>query len=134
MRTMLISEFDYELPDRLVAQEPLENRSASRMLFVDRSTSRVDDETFAAFPEHLREGDVVVLNNTKVFPARLIGRSATGAKVELFLIRPLKDGNWETLARPARRLKTGKRIDFGPQLSAEVLSRNDEGRLTVRPS
>jgi len=80
----------------------------------------------------LKKGDVVVLNNTKVFPARLFGTSETGARIELFLVRETETRVWETLARPARRLKTGKKINFGEGLRAEVLEKTDEGRVFVK--
>lgn len=129
---MLISDFDYTLPENLIAQQPLGKREASRMLIVDRKNAGLDDKHFFDLPSYLREGDVVVLNNTKVFPARLFGRSETGANVEIFLVRPLaEDNTWEALARPARRLKPGKRIIFGEKLSAEVTGRLPDGKVTV---
>jgi len=129
---MLISEFDYELPEELIAQNPLEKREDSRMLAVRRDAKSFQDEHFYNFPQHLKKGDVVVLNNTKVFPARLIGQSETGARIELFLVREIEHRIWETLARPARRLKTGKKILFDKTLSAEVLEKTVEGRIVVR--
>lgn len=129
---MLISDFDYELPENLIAQEPLENREGSRMLIVDRGTGGVQDKSFTDLPEFLREGDVLVLNNTRVFPARLFGTSETGAKIELFLVRETGEAAWETLARPARRLKPAKKIDFGERLSATVLDKTDDGKVVVR--
>ncbi|MFL6373187.1 MAG: tRNA preQ1(34) S-adenosylmethionine ribosyltransferase-isomerase QueA [Pyrinomonadaceae bacterium] len=129
---MLISEFDYELPDELIAQEPLAERSASRMLVVDRRAGEFSDHAFSEFPSFLRKGDLLVLNNTRVFPARLIGKSETGARVELFLIGERGDGTWETLARPARRLRPGKRVIFGDGLRAEVLGKTEDGHVTVR--
>lgn len=129
---MRISDFDFELPDELVAQTPLDARADSRMLVVNRGKQSFADERFFNFPNFLNAGDVLVLNNTRVFPARLAGRSETGAVVEVFLVREISDKIWETLARPARRLKTGKRIFFGENLSAEVAGRTDEGRVVVK--
>jgi S-adenosylmethionine:tRNA ribosyltransferase-isomerase len=129
---MLISEFDYDLPAELIAQSPLENREHSRMLIVNRSQKNFQDEHFLNLPKFLKKDDVIVLNNTKVFPARLFGTSETGANVELFLVREIENQTWETLARPARRLKTGKKISFGENLTAEVLEKTDEGRVFVR--
>jgi S-adenosylmethionine:tRNA ribosyltransferase-isomerase len=129
---MLITDFDYELPDELIAQEPLKDRERSRMLVVNRTEKSFRDEQFADFPKFLRKGDVVVLNNTKVFPARLFGISETGAKVELFLVRETENLIWETLARPAKRLKIGKKINFGENLTAEVLEKTEEGRVFVK--
>ncbi len=129
---MLISEFDYELPDDLIAQNPLQKREVSRMMVVDRENQSVKDNNFFDFPKYLKKGDVVVVNNTKVFPARLFGKSETGAKIELFLIEEVDDGTWETLARPARRLKTGKKIIFSDDLTAEVVEKTSEGRVVVQ--
>jgi len=129
---MLITDFDFELPDELIAQEPLKKREKSRMLLVTRASNSFADEQFYNFPRFLKKGDTVVLNNTKVFPARLFGTSATGAKIELFLVRETETGVWETLARPARRLKAGKKINFGENLTAEVLEKSEEGRVFVR--
>ena len=104
---MLITDFDYHLPEELIAQEPLADRKSSRMLRVDRGAGNFADDAFSNFPKHLREGDVVVLNNTRVFPARLLGTTETGGSIEIFLVRPIGGSIWETLARPARRLKPG---------------------------
>ncbi len=129
---MLISEFNYELPDELIAQNPLEKREISRMLVVNRRAADFHDEHFYNLPQFLKKGDVLVLNNTKVFPARLFGETETGAKVELFLVREIENETWETLAKPARRLKSGKRIVFDENLSAEVLDRTEENRIIVK--
>ena len=129
---MKITDFDFELPDALIAQQPLADRERSRMLAVDRAANSYADDHFYNFPRFLKKGDVVVLNNTKVFPARLFGASETGARIELFLVRETENKVWETLARPARRLKTGKKIIFGARLSAEVLEKSDEGRVFVK--
>jgi S-adenosylmethionine:tRNA ribosyltransferase-isomerase len=135
---MHISDFDYELPEELIAQRPLGRRDASRMLVLDRAESRWRDGSFSEFPSELREGDCVVVNNTRVFPARLEGRrEPTGGRVELLLVRRREDlegETWEALARPARRLDAGARVAFGDgRLSAEVLSATEDGvRRVVR--
>jgi len=129
---MLISEFDFELPNELIAQAPLADRQASRMLAVDRPSNAFADHNFADLPKFLRSSDVLVLNNTKVFPARLFGQTETGAKIEVFLVRELEGGIWETLARPGRRLYTGKRIHFGDKLSAEVIEKTTDGKVFVQ--
>jgi S-adenosylmethionine:tRNA ribosyltransferase-isomerase len=129
---MLIFEFDYDLPAELIAQKPLEERESSRMLAVNRQTEEFTDESFYNFPHFLQKGDVVVLNNTKVFPARLFGTTETGARIEIFLIQEIENQTWETLARPARRLKTGKKITFGEKLSAQVLEKTEENRIIVK--
>ncbi|MDQ3324010.1 MAG: tRNA preQ1(34) S-adenosylmethionine ribosyltransferase-isomerase QueA [Acidobacteriota bacterium] len=129
---MLISDFDFVLPEELIAQKPLERRETSRMLVVNRNEKIFRDEHFYNFPRFLKKDDVLVLNNTKVFPARLLGESETGAKIELFLVRNIENKTWETLAKPARRLKTGKKILFGANLSAEVFGKTAEGRVVVK--
>lgn len=129
---MFISDFHFDLPEQLIAQEPLLNRDDSRMLVVGRRSATVADEQFAHFPRFLRKTDVIVLNNTKVFPARLLGKSETGATVELFLIEEIENGIWSTLARPARRLKPGKKIIFGDLLTMEVLEKTVGGKVIVQ--
>ena len=129
---MLLSDFDYELPEDLIAQEPSPEREGSRMLHVDRRTNSLKDDAFLSFPSNLTPGDVLVLNNTKVFPARLYGRSESGAKVEIFLVRQLLESNWEALARPARRLPVGKRIEFGDELVGTITEKLDDGRVVIR--
>jgi S-adenosylmethionine:tRNA ribosyltransferase-isomerase len=131
-----ISEFDYELPEELIAQHPLGRRDASRMLVVSRAAGSWRDSAFSEFPSELREGDCVVVNNTRVFPARLEGRrEPTGGRVELLLVRRREDlggETWEALARPARRHDAGARVPFGGvRLSAEVLSPSVDGARRV---
>ncbi|MFV0387385.1 MAG: tRNA preQ1(34) S-adenosylmethionine ribosyltransferase-isomerase QueA [Pyrinomonadaceae bacterium] len=128
---MLISDFEYELPPELIAQEPLSARSDSRMLTVSTETKRFEDKRFIDFPSFIKPGDLVVLNNTQVFPARLIGNTETGGKIELFLIEETEENVWQVLARPAKRLKQGKRIIFGEALSAIVLDKNFDGTISV---
>jgi S-adenosylmethionine:tRNA ribosyltransferase-isomerase len=120
---MDISDFDYELPEELIAQVPLEERDASRMLVVDRKNHTWSDSHFSAFSRHLRSTDVVVINNTRVIPARLIGRRMpTGGRVEILLVRELEPQVWETLVRPGARLKRGSIVDFDEgKLTAEIL-------------
>jgi S-adenosylmethionine:tRNA ribosyltransferase-isomerase len=129
---MLIADFDYELPEQLIAQTPLERRENSRMLVVERRENAFRDDYFVNFPNFLKTGDVLVLNNTKVFPARLAGEKETKAKIEIFLVRELENQIWETLARPARRLKTGTKIFFGENLTAEVLEKTPNGHCVVK--
>lgn len=129
---MLISEFDYDLPAGLIAQKPLEKRGNSRMLAVNRADKSFADEQFSNFPKFLKKGDVIVLNNTKVFPARLFGKTETGAKVEIFLVREVENSVWETLARPAKRLKIGRKIIFNEKLNAIVLEKSEDGKVFVK--
>jgi S-adenosylmethionine:tRNA ribosyltransferase-isomerase len=129
---MLISDFDFQLPEELIAQTPLERRADSRMLVVNKGQNNWQDTHFFDLANFLSPDDVLVLNNTKVFPARLFGQSETGAKIEIFLVQENEDQTWEALARPARRLKPGKKIIFSEKLSAEVLDRSEDGKVFIR--
>lgn len=120
---MHISDFDYDLPADLIAQTPLEQRDASRMLVLDRERQEWTDSYFSQFTRQLRPNDVVVVNNSRVIPARLIGRrEESGGQVEIFLVRELETEVWEALVRPGARLKKGARAVFGEgRLVAEML-------------
>ena len=110
---MHIAEFDYELPEELIAQHPLPERDASRMLVLDRSSQTWRDKRFTEISEFVNSGDVLVINNTRVFPARLIGlREASGGRVEILLVREVDAGIWEALLRPGSRLKKGDVVTF----------------------
>ena len=119
---MLLSEFDYDLPAELIAQQPLAERDASRMLVLDRVARTWSDSQFKNFAEYLRSDDVVVVNNSRVIPARLKGkREETGGQVEIFLVRELEPKVWEALVKPGGRLKQGSRVEFGEdKLIAEL--------------
>lgn len=121
---MHISEFDYELPEELIAQQPLERRDASRMLVLNREQQTWTRSNFTSLPELVRAGDVIVINNTRVFPARLLGqRDPSGGRVEVLLFRKIGPSVWEALVRPAHRLNEGARVRFGASsLRAEVIS------------
>ncbi len=120
---MHISEFDYELPAELIAQEPLAERDASRMLVVDRRQKTWTDFSFKSFPDYLEANDVVVVNNSRVIPARLRGRrEGTGGQVEIFLVRELEPKVWEVLVKPGGRLQKTSRVSFGDgKLTAEIV-------------
>ena len=126
---MHLSEFDYELPDELIAQEPLARRDASRMLVLNRAKQTWTEANFASFPELVRAGDVIVINNTRVFPARLLGqRDPSGGRVEVLLLREIETSVWEALLRPAHRLHEGAKVRFGESsLRAEVLASSPGG-------
>ena len=128
---MHISDLEFDLPAELIATEPLKDRDASRLLRVDRSLSEYTDSYFREVPALLQPDDVLVLNNTKVFPARLLGRSETGASIEIFLVQELEDTNWKALAKPARRLPPGKTVTFGPGFSGRIVERSDDGQVTI---
>ena len=129
-----VSDLDYDLPAELIAQHPLSERDASRMLIVDRATGTWCNSTFVSLPDFLRANDVLVLNNTRVFPARLQGeRAPSGGAVELLLLREIEPSVWSALARPARRLRTGTRITFSEgKLRAEVIESLADGVRLLR--
>ncbi len=151
---MLVSDFDFHLPPELIAQEPLADRSASRMLVLSRKSDTVKDDLFKNFPAHLHHGDVLVLNNSRVFPARLFGhRSGARAQplsprnpasreflqgeVEVLLTRALGKDEWEALVRPGRKLGIGEVLRFGdekgePLLEAEIIGRGEYGERRLR--
>jgi len=128
---MKVNLFEYDLPPELIAQRPAERRAQARMLALQRESGDIEHRRFRDLPDYLRAGDCLVINDTKVIPARLIGRRATGGRVEMLLLRPLEDNRWEVLARPARRVKVGETIDFGPRLSATVEEERPEGVRVV---
>ena len=132
---MRVSDFDFALPEELIAQEPLADRGASRMLVVDRVTGQLEDRVFRDLPGYLRPGDVLALNDTRVFPARLLGhREGFTGEVEALLIRALPgDGlTWLCLVHPGRKIRTGEKLVFGEGLQAEVVGRNEFGQRTIR--
>jgi len=143
---VLLSEFDYHLPPELIAQQPLADRAGARMLVVNRTTGTWEDRMFRDFPAYLRAGDCLVLNDSRVFPSRLLGRREHGTgQVEVFLTRPSScerasgsegvssDGlTWEALVRPGRKMRSGERIAITPELTVEILGRGEFGARTVR--
>src|SRR5256714_6594446 len=131
---MDISDFNYELPDDLIAQHPLPQRDASRMLILDRGKQSWRDSYFKNLPAELSAGDVLVINNTRVFPARLRGnRVPSGGSIELLLIRETAPKMWEALARPARRLRADDELEFeGGALRARVTESRDRGIRVIK--
>ena len=114
METLLKSDYYYDLPEELIAQDPLSDRSSSKLMLLDKNTGRVAHSVFKDIKSYLKEGDCLVLNNTKVIPARLIGhRKDTGAVIEVLLLKRLKDNTWETLLKPGKKARTGQEIIFG---------------------
>lgn len=132
---MLLSEFDYDLPRDLIAQQPLEDRAASRMLVLDRARGAWEDRIFRDFPSFLKPGDCLVLNDSRVFPSRLLGRREHGtARAEVFLTQPISpDGlTWEALVHPGRKMRTGERVVISEDLTVEILGRSEHGERSVR--
>lgn len=114
---MQLEEFDYELPEELIAQTPLKKRDGSRLLVLDRSTETIEHKTFTDIIDYINEGDTLVLNDTKVLPARLIGvKEETNAVIEVLLLKELENNKWECLTKPARRVKIGTIVSFGEGL------------------
>ena len=131
---MKLTDFDYHLPPDRIAQSPLQQRDASRLLVVDRDTGNFHHTQFSQIGKYLPDDALLVLNNTKVIPARLIGnKSGTGGKIELLLTREKEIDTWEVLAKPRRSLQIGTQIVFGnAALTAEVLAKPDDGHCIVR--
>jgi len=128
---MLVADFDYVLPKELIAQQPLARRDASRMLVLERETGRAHDAMFGDIGRWLRKGDLLVLNNTRVIPARVFGRLPTGGALELLLLRQIEPGTWEALARPSRKARPGTTAEFGSS-RATIVERRSEGMRVVR--
>ena len=127
------SDFNFFLPERLIAQTPLEKRDNSRLLLLNKENGAISHEYFYSLPEYLREGDCLVLNNSRVLPARLIGARNTGGAVELVLLRDLGEGRWECLSRPGRKTKPGTRLCFGDgQLEATVEGVAEGGNRIIK--
>lgn len=130
---MRVSDFDFNLPERLIAQHPCEPRDHSRMMVLDRQTGGLSHRRFLNLPDFLEPGDTLVFNNTRVIPARLIGaRADTGGKVEVFLLNRLSTSEWETLVKPGKRARPGTVISFGDELSCEIMGNTDFGGRVVR--
>ena len=127
------SDFYFDLPEELIAQTPLQKRDSSRMLHLDRQTGEIEHRHFYELPEYLREGDCLVLNDTRVLPARLLGCRSSGGGVELVLLRDLGEGRWECLSRPGRKTKPGTELSFGDgELTATVEAVAEGGNRFVR--
>lgn len=131
---MKVQDFDFHLPEELIAQTPLANRSGSRLMIVDTLKEEVLDRTFADIVQYIRKGDTLVLNDTRVIPARLIGRSKeTGSKIEFLLLNPIDDRTWEILVKPGKKAKIGKVFEFGDgSLQATVLDTTPAGGRIVQ--
>lgn len=129
---MLVTDFDYELPQELIAQHPMEPRDHSRLLVVDKHTGEIQHKHFYDLVDYLRPGDVLVFNDTRVIPARLHGTKDTGAHVEVFLLTRRDATDWEVLVRPGKKLQVGARINFSDELSCEVIEHTDFGGRVVR--
>ena len=131
---MDVKDFDYELPEELIAQDPLEDRSSSRLMVLDKKTGNVEHHIFKDILEYLKPGDCLVINNTKVIPARLYGvKEGTNAKIELLLLKRKENDVWETLVKPGKKAKPGTRIIFGEGLLVgEIIDIVEEGNRLIQ--
>ena len=128
---ILLSEFDYELPEELIAQQPLEPRNASRLMVLDPRTQSIRHRRFFELREFLDVGDTLIFNDTRVIPARLIGHRPSGGRIELFLLRQLDARHWETLVKPGKKIAEGSQLIFSDELSCTVIERTDFGGRIV---
>ena len=129
---MKVSEFSYDLPERLIAQHPYDKRDEARLMVLNRKKQTIEHKVFKDIIEYLNEGDCLVINNTKVIPARLLGKKDTGANVEFLLLKRIDGDIWEAIVRPGNKLKPGSKVSFGDgMLTAEVLEVLDGGNRKV---
>ena len=130
---MKVSDFDFYLPEELIAQHPLEKRDASRLMVLDKNSGNIEHKSFHDIIDYLNKGDTLVLNNTRVMPARLIGeKEETGGKIEFLLLRRIEGDKWECLAKPGKRAKVGQRFTFGEgKLKCEVVDIIEEGNRII---
>jgi S-adenosylmethionine:tRNA ribosyltransferase-isomerase len=140
---MNISDFDYALPREAIAQQPLPDRDASKLLLLSRETGRIEHHVFRELPDLLRPDDLLILNRSRVFPARLLGRRAEGGESEVMLLRRCESSSpeqelWEALVRPGRRLRPGHEVEIGPELSVRIetgpLPPDGRRRVSLRTS
>lgn len=129
---MDVTDFDYDLPQELIAQTPVEPRDSSRLLVMDKNTGELEHRHFYNLPEYLKPGDLLVFNDTRVIPARLHGFKTTGAHVEVFLLTRKNATDWEVLVKPGKKLQKGTQIRFSDELSCEILETTDFGGRIAR--
>jgi S-adenosylmethionine:tRNA ribosyltransferase-isomerase len=130
---MKLSDFRYKLPEKLIAQYPVKKRDQSRLMVLNRQKKTIEETVFSEVPNYFDQGDCLVLNETKVFPARLMGtKDKTDAQVEIFLLRELENGLWEVLVRPARKVRVGNRLSINSKLYCDVIDNTVSGGRVVR--
>lgn len=130
---MKLTEFDYQLPETLIAQTPCEPRDQSRLLVLKRGKESLEHQRFYELLEHLNSEDILVFNDTKVLPARLFGcKTDTGAKIEILLLKRLNGNDWECLAKPGKKLRQGAKITFSEELSGEIIAQTEFGGRIIR--
>lgn len=130
---MKVSDFDFYLPEELIAQHPLEKRDTSRLMVLDKKTGKIEHKIFKDILDYLNEGDTLILNNTRVMPARLIGsKEGTGGKIEFLLLKRIEGDKWECLAKPGKSARPGRRFEFGEgKLKCEVLEVLETGNRII---
>src|SRR5574344_1683983 len=128
---MLTSDFDYNLPEELIAQEPTKRRPLSRMMVLNKENKTIDNKHFFDIVDYLNENDVLVLNNTKVIPARLLGEKITGAHIEVFLLKNKGNRLWEALVKPNKRVNVGNIIKIAEELSVKAIEKLEAGKWIV---
>jgi len=132
-KALTLSEFDYELPEKLIAQYPAEKRDKSKLMLLNARSGEFEHSEFSKILNHLNEGDVLVVNNTKVFPSRLFAnKDKTDTEIELFLLRELGNNLWETLVKPARKVRVGNKLIIGKDLICDVVDNTVSGGRVVR--
>ena len=134
---MKVSDFNYELPEELIAQTPITKRDESRLMVLDRTSKKIEHKIFKDIINYLKPGDVLVRNNTKVIPARIYGKKETGANVEFLLLNNIEGDIWETIVRPGNKLHVGTKVIFGDGLlTADILDimegRNKKSKIHIR--
>lgn len=131
---MNVKDFDFYLPEEQIAQDPLENRSDSRLMVLDRKSGEIEHKIFRDITGYLKKGDCLVINNTKVLPARLIGvKEETGARIEILLLKRKENDIWETLVKPGRKAKKGAKVSFGDGLlKGEIIDEVEEGNRLIQ--
>ncbi len=130
---MKVSDFNYDLPEELIAQHPYDKRDEARLMVLDRKTQTIEHKVFKDIIDYLEPGDCLVINNTKVLPARLLGKKDTGAKIEFLLLKRIEGDYWEVMVRPGNKLKPGTNVSFGDGiLKAEILEVLEGGNRKVK--
>ncbi len=129
---MKLSEFDYELPEELIAQFPAQKRDYSKLLVLSKSNGQLEHKHFYDIVDYFDENDVLVLNNTRVIPARLYAQKSTGANIEIFLLKEVKAQHWEVLLRPAKRVKPNDVLKISDELSAQLIEKYEDGKALIK--
>ena len=128
-----LADFDYPLPEKYIAQYPAKRRDLSKLMVVDKETGVIEHKTFSNIVEYVRKNDLIIMNNTKVFPARLYAsKDKTEAKVEVFLLRELENELWEVMVRPARKVRIGNKLMFAKNVFCDVIDNTISGGRVVR--